>query len=293
MSDLALQRAIGDELWYAYQREHWAARKLRRRRRAEFDEWLKRYRFTCAIAFDATTGTTLLLTGAASATNDTTTITIAVGASIFVCFVEASLQGPNSDASITFPTFTLGGNALTQLAGARDHAGGGTAGFVDLYYLLNPPSGAQTLSITMNHSGSPSAVGNLIALGSSYTGALAASPFGTAKVNHAGGASGAVNDTLATGDIFVAGAVNGSTLPTVSVGTSRNSLAGDNTTASHAGLRIADNTGSGPAIGVTFGLNGADSSGICGVKLIAATAAAGPIPTPYVPTAAVHRASRW
>lgn len=271
MGEPALTWEVGDDLYYAFQREHWAKRSLRRRRLDEFQEWLRRYRFQNAIAFDATTGTTLVQTGAASATNDTTTITISALATIFLCGIEASLQGPNSDASITFPTFTLGGNALTQVPSARDHSGGGTSGFVDLYYLQNPPAGAQTLSVTMNHSGSPSAVGNFIALGNSYTGALAGTFLGTAKTNHAGGASGAVSDTLAAGDLFIACAVNGSTLPTVSVGTSRNSLTGDTTTASHAGLRLADNTGTG-SVGVTFGLNAGDSSGICGVKLIAATA---------------------
>jgi hypothetical protein len=271
MGEPELDWEIGDELLDAFEREHWANRKARRRRSEEFTEWLRRYRFQNAIAFDATTGTTLVQTGVASGTNDTTTITVGASATIFMCAIEASLQGGNSDASITFPTFTLGGNALTQVPSARDHSGGGTSGFVDLYYLQTPPTGSQTLSVTMNHSGSPSTVGNFMAVGNSYTGALAGTFLGTAKTNHAGGSSGSVTDTLATGDIFPAAAVNGSTLPTVTTGTSRNSITGDGSTASHAGLRLADNTGTG-SISVTFGLNGADSSAICGVKLIAATA---------------------
>ena len=95
-----------------------------------------------AIVFDATTGTTLVQTGASSGTNDTTTITVGASATIFIAALEASVQGGDADSTITITVFTLGGQALTAVTGAIDHSGGLTAGYCQLWYLLNPPTGS-------------------------------------------------------------------------------------------------------------------------------------------------------
>lgn len=228
-----------------------------------------------AIAQDAVSGS-IVQSEVGSGTNSTTTITIGASATIALVFLEASLSGGANDSAIGFSTLTLGGNALTHLASSKDHSGGGTppgtdtGGFVDIYYLQSPPTGSQTLSMTMTGGGSNNDC--LLAFAVSYTGALDGAVFGTAKTNNGQFVSSlTLTDTLASGDLFVGCAANGSASPGVTTGTSDATVTGTGVTTSHGGLRVAHNSGTG-STSIVFSTNSGDYSGATGVRLIAAAA---------------------
>lgn len=214
--------------------------------------------------------TAIVKTAVALGNNGTTSMTINASATVAIIFIEMSVQGGVNDNQIS-PTITLGSQTPTQVSGAISHSGtSSTAGFVDMYYLLSPPTGSQTLSITTAGSYA-GATGNYIAIAVSYLGTLESVQFGTAQTSHLDSVSSlTITDSLATGDLFVGGAVNGSSLPGITTGSSDATGSGDTTTASHAGLRVAHNSGTG-SVSLVFSTNSADKSGATGLKLIAQT----------------------
>jgi hypothetical protein len=214
--------------------------------------------------------------GTTKATNTSSDITHTVSASATgVLFVlEFGISG-DTDANFTAWGLTWGGSTPTLVSGSRRHSGnvGDTFGFIELYWLGTlPGTGAQTFHLQPTFTGgSPNSDWTGYAI--SVTGALAGSPLGTAQIS--GGelvSSVTVTDTLATGDLFIAGIVNGTTVPGVTTGTSLASNAGGALTGSHQ-IRIADNTGSG-SVSIVGSTDNTDFSAISGVKIIAATTTA-------------------
>lgn len=232
-----------------------------------------------AVAVDAVS-TAIVQSNVASGTNTTATITIGASATIAVVFLEASCNG-QADTSIAWSTLTLGGNPLTHLASAIQHSGGGNTGFVDVYYQLSPGSGSKTLSTTMTYTGGGTAA-CWLGFAVSYTGALSAgAEVGTAQVinNTSGGnnASQTITDTLAAGDLFVGLCCNGTAAPTMTTGSSDGTSTGTTQTASHGGIIVAHNSGTG-SVSLVFATNSGDSSAASGVKLVAGVS--GPSTTP-------------
>jgi hypothetical protein len=218
-----------------------------------------------AVTVDAVSGS-LIRNQVVDDTNTTASITIAAGASHVLVFLEASLSIGHSDASITFTTLSVGGSACTQVAGAIKHSGSdaGTTGFVDIYYLLNPSSGAQTVSITEHSGFGALGIHNLLAFAVSYLGGSGApASVASGRANGNGVSSLTIND----GELFTGIACNGSSAPTVTTGTSDGTATGDTSTASHGGIRVAHSAGAGS---ITFATNAADSSSATGVTLTAA-----------------------
>ena len=227
-----------------------------------------------AVAFDAISAAIVKNQVSDANANGTASITLSASATIAVAFIECSLAGGNSDADIVFDTCTLNSAPMTELPGARIHSGGGNHGFSTVFYLLAPSTGTQTFSIAFSSAAFSGNIHNLLAFCCSYTGALqSGAEIGTAKTfNPPSSSSGSLTDTLAAGDLIVGSACNGSSTPTITVGNSRGSQAGDTSTASHAGIIVGDNSGTG-SVSLTFGLNSGDSSAGSGVKLVASTGA--------------------
>lgn len=220
-----------------------------------------------AVTFDAASAS-IVKTGVASGNNGTASITIDSNATIAIIFIEMSLQTGVDDSNIT-PTITLGGQTPTQVTGAKTHSGASsTTGYVDMYYLQSPPTGVQTLSVTTG-GGYAGSLGCYIAFAISYTGTLEANFLGTANTSHLDNvASMTITDSLLTGDLFVGACVNGSATPGVTTGTSDATANGTTETASHAGIRVAHNSGVG-SVSIVFSTNNTDHSGATGIKLIA------------------------
>lgn len=222
-----------------------------------------------AIAVDAVSANAVQ-TGAANETAATMAITIAAGATYAVVFVEASIQGGFDDMGIAFADPKIGTKrmyeAYTLSTQARSHSGAGTHGFVTAFVCPAPPTGAQTVSVTPHH-GISGSVMNLNAFAVSFTGAV--SGYRLVKGNGVNVASLTLNSpiSMTANDLLIAACVNGTATPTVTTGTSDASQAGDTSTASHAGIRVAHNTGTG-TVSVVFGTNNTDSSGAVGIMLI-------------------------
>jgi hypothetical protein len=241
-----------------------------------------------AVALDViTTGVvqTLANTGTSATTG---TVTVAAGATMALAFCEESINA-GSDANITGegtskPDF--GAVAMTLLSGSKKHSGtdAGTSGFGQMFTLANPPTGASKSGNWAMTFSSGGANGLTILQVATFTGALDASPLGAAKViNGDFVASLTLTETLATGDLFVAFCLNGGTLPTVTTGTSIGSTTGTGNSGSHAGMRVATNTGTG-SVSIIFGTDNTDHSVAVGVKIIAATAGGPPPPFPRFQT---------
>lgn len=229
-----------------------------------------------AIAVDAVSGA--LSVG--PVTNGTSTATHVVGGSAtFAILVFASCASSADlltvdDTHLSLSALTLGGNAFTHLASALKHSGGDSeiVGFLDLYYLANPPTGSQTLSVTYAAT-APQARSFFRGFSVSFTGTLAGTALGTAKTSNGKLVSSlTLTDTLATGDLLLGIAGNGSAAPGVTTGTSDGTITGSVDTACD-NVRVAHNSGTG-SISVVFSTNSGDWSGATGVKLIADTGAA-------------------
>jgi hypothetical protein len=228
-----------------------------------------------ALAFDAVSNA-IVQTGANDDQNSTATLTLAGTATLAVLFIEASLEGGNSDASFVnaFSTLTLGGVTLTRVSSAIRHSADGTSGFVDIYYGKTTNSGgsigtgSQTLSITPNHNVGGS-VTDMIARCVSVTGAIDAAIFATPVTNAGSGVSSLTLAFPTTGadDLLLGCCCNGTASPGVTTGTSVSTDTGGTATGSHGGLRVARNSGTG-TVNLVFSTNSGDSSGATGVRII-------------------------
>jgi len=185
--------------------------------------------------------TSIVKTGVASGTNGTATLVLGGSDTLVVLFIEASLQGGQADSGIVTAgsSFTVGGVALTHVPSALSHAGTSNHGFVDLYWGLTTnaggsiPTGSQTVSVTINHTGSPGATGNWLVYACSYTGTpQSGGEIGTAcKDSDDAASSETLSDgTVTASDLLVGVCCNGSTAPTVTTGQSRGTVNGDTST---------------------------------------------------------------
>lgn len=89
--------------------------------------------------------------GGSSVTSGTNTVTISWShttstSTNSMVFVTLMVGGVSAAASTFTRTVTYGGNAMTSIA-AKD--GVSTNGWVEMFYLANPPTGAQTVSVTV------------------------------------------------------------------------------------------------------------------------------------------------
>jgi hypothetical protein len=211
----------------------------------------------------------IVKTGAPSPATGTATATISASATIAVLFIEGSLEGGQNDSGISWTTLTLGGSTFTQLASAKTHSGGGTTGFVDIYYILNPPTGSQTVTVTET-GGTGNSI-DYIATCISYTGALqTGSELGTAQTTTGSFVSSqTISATLASGDLFVGCCCNGTAAPGVTTGTSDKATTGGTSTAAH-NMTVAHNSGTG-SVSLVFSTNSADSEAATGVNIVAST----------------------
>jgi hypothetical protein len=236
----------------------------------------------------------LVQTDQNSGTNSNTSMaSISASATMAVAIVEASLHG-DPDTNITNTVPTLGGVTMTVLSGSLKHSGtdSDTAGYVVIYTLASPPTGTQTFQIVPTYTGGAGEM-NLNAVCATFTGALAGSPLGTAKtVNSAGSASSTITDTLAAGDLFIGGAVNGTDVLGLTTGTTVLSQIGSTNTGSHGRLWSARNSGTG-SVSIVWSQNSGDFAAASGVKIIASTGAAFIAPPPLVISQAVKTASYW
>jgi hypothetical protein len=110
------------------------------------------------------------------------------------------------DTSITLSNVTYGGNALTALSGSRVNNGG----FQEWFYLANPPTGSNTISV------SASGGFHFTGMAVSYTGVDTANPFGVPQTD-----SGAGVDSTMTANIT---AVNTSLVISCGMQRDRNTL---------------------------------------------------------------------
>lgn len=133
------------------------------------------------VLYDATgVGFTFASAGAAATSKTGSwSHTAQAGAGVIVAVTVYSSGVSNTTA--TTRTATYGGNAMTSL-GVRDAAT--SAGWVELFGLLNVPGGAQTVNISL--SGASTTLYAVIAGSTSYTGAHS---FGTAALNSGSGTS--------------------------------------------------------------------------------------------------------
>lgn len=227
------------------------------------------------VAIDAnSTYASIASSGAASPQSMTTgTFTVAAGATVAIVAVDVGVNGlADTTNSLVVSSVTFDGVAMTLVPSSKKQSGtdGDTSGYVVLYYLLNPNTGA-TKSATVNftHTGTNSL--NCGAIAATFTGALqSGSELGTAqKSNGQFVSSLTITDTLATDDLFVGMCVNGTAAPTVSTGTS---VLGRTGSLAHAADNnsFARNSGSG-SVSLAWSTNSGDWSAASGVKLTAST----------------------
>ena len=177
-----------------------------------------------------------------------------------------------TNAALTAPvrTVSYGGVPMTSLGiiTANNFAltVAGTS-FIELFGLLNPPTGPQTVSATVTFGGSFAARANSL----SYTGV---GSFGTPVTGFGTETGTAMSQTIASavGDMVVAGFCQGSggVAPTAYSHTSR--FSGN---ASSNGFVFGDAVGAAPSVTVTAARTSSNDYGMIGVDLVAATVAGG------------------
>jgi hypothetical protein len=106
-----------------------------------------------------------------------------------ILLVGVSINGNKTVSSVTY-----GGDQLTRIATVNQ----GSSARASLWYLLNPPTGTQTVLVTMSGNA------RFVAGAHSYTGVSQSNPIGTASVNTGGSSKTAtLNLTSATGELAV------------------------------------------------------------------------------------------
>lgn len=235
-----------------------------------------------AVAVDVVT-TSAVSTSVNSGTSATTgTVTVSANAKLALAFITQGLQGI-TDANITGTgTFTFGGQTMTALSSGLIHSGNNAtdhSGWVEVFYLLNPPTGAgQSATWAPTYTGA-AGNGEWILTVVTYTGTdgVTIPTVVTDTSNGENVSSRTLTATLATGDMLAGVAGNGTAAPTVTTGTQDQSITGSAFTGCH-NLNVAHNTGSG-SVSIVWSTNSGDFSGATGVKLTAAsTSQASPAP---------------
>jgi hypothetical protein len=196
--------------------------------------------------------------------------------------VCASFGTSGSDAGITLSA-TFGGTSMASLGVV--HSNNGTSGFVQLFGLVNPATGANTVVVTAS-SGTNDIVGGSI----SFTGVHQTTPVGTAVTNFGAAtpATVAVTGTTA-GNMVVDAVCNGNNI-TSSNQTQRWLKNAFTTTA--AGCAAGSTAAAGGTVTMSYAVT-ADWYGIVGVEVKAASAGLPPGYPQVVNRAALIRANYW
>lgn len=217
-----------------------------------------------AVAFDAV-GPSSAGTGSQNAATITPWTHTSVGTTGLAGVVVVALGAANTTTNAYTISVTWGGVAMTSLG--KVFTNNSTAGYVQMFGIIAPPTGAQSIAVTA--SGAPT---SLNAGSVSFTGA---GSFGTATTafGNTTTATAAIPGT-STANMITAGVAAGSTLAASTGVTSRwlNNLVGS-TGAGEAAQGTAAGIASGSA-SMTWTVSPADFWGIVGVEVKASAAAA-------------------
>lgn len=110
--------------------------------------------------------------------------------------------GSTNDASVTT---TVKYNNVSMTSAGKMHSNNGTNGYVELFYLVNPTTGANTAVVTSNTSVTSLEGGSI-----SFTGVDQTTPVSNATTAAGSGTTPTVNVSSATGNMVVDAVVNGS-----------------------------------------------------------------------------------
>ena len=148
-----------------------------------------------------------------SGTSYSHAFSVTAGGSNVVAFAVITAIGT---PSLTISSVTYGGNTMTS-CGAAQGAGAGGASVVQVFALVNPPTGSNTLTFT-GSAGTGSAIANIV----SFTGALQSGcpvRSGTYQgTNCTGGSCGTISLTITSNvnDLTLSLVVAGNNFPTIS-----------------------------------------------------------------------------
>jgi hypothetical protein len=224
-----------------------------------------------AVAFDAA-GPTGASTPAVTSAGPLTW-THVCGASATVLLVEVGVDS-SADGSLTVSTPTYGGQAMAPV-GSKVHTNGGTQGFIQLFKLVNPPTGSNSVSVSVT-GGTP---GRLWGGSVSYSGAGDAVASGTPTTGSGTSPSMAI-PSASSSNMVVGFLGNGSDSTTATAGTSR-----FNSTLTSVGFQacnngaISDATGTGSNVTISW-TQATDFWAVIGVE-VQAGATAGTVPVRY------------
>jgi hypothetical protein len=212
-----------------------------------------------AVTFDAVgpssagtsaTGTSLTWSHTCTGSNRLLVVGVAVGTT-------------SSDASFV-TTATYNGVAMTSAS--KVHSNNQTNGYIQMFYLVNPATGSNTVAITNN-------VSCDLAGGSvSFTGADQSTPLGTPVTNFGDGTSGSVSVPTNVGDMVIDATCNGSGFSSGGSTQTNRWLINDNSNS--AAGNGASSTAAGVAGSVSMGYTGFSSDwwGLIGINIKQVTA---------------------
>lgn len=192
-----------------------------------------------------------------------------------VCGFVATCSGANV-ASISTPTY--GGTLMTNVSSQFRFSSTPNVDITAMYYLDNPATGANTVSVTWGGTSSPAALGGCISFTGTNTGVgTATTGSGTSGTTATAGAI-----TTASGNyIFAEGGWGSGTGGTAGAGFTRTYLING------SGVTAGDNnlgeyqSSAGSAITPTFTWTGSDNWGIIAVEITAASGGAGVAPSSF------------
>jgi len=241
---------------------------------------------------DATSTVGVWNTGVSGATVSGS-MTVGGTATLVLGFIGIGAHGTNADNLITVGNVTFDAVNETQLVGAKKHSGidSDLWGFADIYTLASPNTGASKLISNAATISAGNLDGNLTAvtiIGSSLSVSLA----GVANGENVSSLD--VSTTLTADEMLLGICVNGSTIPTVTAGTS---LTSNSATSFNAvgHMRVAYNTGVG-TVHLTFTTDSGDYSALTVAKITSGGGGGGTfVPQTIVvaPSMAVHQSANW
>lgn len=169
-------------------------------------------------------------------------------------------MGNSPDTSIT-TSVTYNGVSMTSLT-APVHGNSGTAGYVQLFYLVAPATGTNTVAVTVSTSVDAITGGSV-----SFTGVNQSTPLNGTTTNTGTGTSASVSVTTNTNDMIVDGICCGNGFNTGSTQTNRWLRFNDSNTSAGSGAQSTA-TGSG-SVTMGYSIN-TDDWGIIGTNVSAA-----------------------
>lgn len=222
-----------------------------------------------AVAFDAVGPSSAGSNSAISATSGTAGWSHTCSGTNRILIVGIAVGAGVNDGTSAF-SVTYNGVAMTSLG--KVHNNNDQLGFVQLFGLINPPTGPNNVSV--NWTGADTASGQLNAGSISFTGCDQTTGWGTAVTAFGNGTTPSCVVAAATGDYVV---------DVVGTGTGVTSSTQTNKWLSNGNSFSGGGNGAGSiaagATSVTMQYTvGTDFWGIIGVRILAASAAAAPIP---------------